>query len=229
MKDWDLIWASEHAILVRAMDGSIPGPVAQQIGTQIQQTDPSSIRSVTPSSQGVLVGFDMTRVTQGQALDLLGTILTAAEHGQTEESDRLITIPACYDLSLAPDLEFVARHAGLDIGEIIELHSQREYRVEAVGFSPGFGYLRSIDERLRLPRRDEPRTRIPAGSVAIAEDMTGVYPSESAGGWHLIARTPIRMFDAQQDPPGVLRVGDRVRFKPIDLDAYRQLEREGQP
>lgn len=228
MKDWDLIWASEIAILVCAGDGSISGPVAQQIGSQIQRAHHASIRSVTTSTEGVLVSFDMIRVTQKEAQELLDSMLTAFEQGQAEESDRLITIPACYDPSLVPDLEFVARHAGLSTREIIELHSQQEYRVEVVGFSPGFGYLCSIDERLQLPRRDEPRTRIPAGSVAIAEDMTAVYPNESAGGWHLIARTPLRMFDAQQDPPSVLRVGDRVRFKPIDLDAYRQLEREGE-
>jgi KipI family sensor histidine kinase inhibitor len=104
---------------------------------------------------------------------------------------------------------------------VIELHSAREYRVGAIGFAPGFAYLGELDARLALPRRATPRVRVPAGSLAIAERQTAVYPQASPGGWHLLGRCAWPLFDAQRDPPCPLRVGDRVRFLPIDAAAWR--------
>ncbi|MCA9274693.1 MAG: allophanate hydrolase subunit 1 [Phycisphaerales bacterium] len=224
MSDWELIWASEHAVLVRARDSSLRAVDSRWISKQLREIVGSAIRCVIPSSQGVLIQLDITQLAASEAAALLASALDHIEPPEEESLTDLITIPACYDPALAPDLEPVAQQLGLEVQTLIEMHAHREYQVEALGFSPGFGYLRSLDDRLRLPRRDEPRTRIPPGSIAIAEDMTAVYPSESAGGWHLIARTPLRMFDAQHCPPGMLRVGDRVRFLPIGLDSFKEQE-----
>jgi KipI family sensor histidine kinase inhibitor len=104
---------------------------------------------------------------------------------------------------------------------VIDLHAGRDYRVGALGFSPGFAYLGELDERLALPRRATPRTHVPAGSLAIAERQTAVYPQASPGGWHLLGRTAQRLFDPHQQPPCPLAVGDRVRFLPTDEATYR--------
>ncbi|MDF3934918.1 5-oxoprolinase subunit PxpB [Pseudomonas citronellolis] len=125
------------------------------------------------------------------------------------------------------DLDEVARLCGLSRARVIELHSGRDYRVGAIGFAPGFAYLGELDERLALPRRASPRTRVAAGSLAIAERQTAVYPQASPGGWHLLGRTAQRLFDPHDEPPCPLALGDRVRFRPIDEVAFRRAG--GQP
>ena len=120
-----------------------------------------------------------------------------------------VEIPVRYD---GEDLDDVARKLNLGVADVIRLHMAREYRVFVIGFVPGFAYLGPLDARLVVPRRDAPRKRVPAGSVAIAEAQTGIYPSETPGGWHLIGRTETRMFDVERVKPALLSVGDRVRF-----------------
>lgn len=124
----------------------------------------------------------------------------------------LLVIPVSYD---GPDLDDVASRTGLSRDEVIRRHSAPEYRVYLLGFAPGFAYLGDLDPSLVLPRRSAPRTRIPAGSVAIAGEQTGVYPLATPGGWHLIGSTPLAMFDPAREPAVLLRVGDRVRFERI--------------
>jgi KipI family sensor histidine kinase inhibitor len=118
-------------------------------------------------------------------------------------------IPVRYD---GIDLPDVARRTGLTTHEVIARHTARTYTVNCLGFVPGFGYLGALDPTLALPRRDEPRRRVPAGSVAIAGSQTAVYPLETPGGWHLIGRTSVVMFDVTADPPALLVAGDTVRF-----------------
>ncbi len=127
---------------------------------------------------------------------------------------RTVEIPVVYD---GEDLGEVARRTGLEAGEVIKCHSGRDYRVWMLGFAPGFPYLGVLDEALQLPRRDSPRARIAAGSVAMAGAQTGIYPSESAGGWHILGRTARRMFDPERAEPFLLRPGDAVRFVPVEV------------
>jgi KipI family sensor histidine kinase inhibitor len=110
----------------------------------------------------------------------------------------------------------VARHAGLEPARVVELHAAVEYRVYFLGFSPGFPYLGGMPEALATPRLATPRKRVPTGSVAIGGAQTGIYPMESPGGWRLIGRTSLPLFDTTKDPPALLRIGDRVRFKPVE-------------
>ena len=123
-----------------------------------------------------------------------------------------VEIPVAYGSTDGPDLAEVARACGCSEQEVAALHFEREYEVYFLGFQPGFAYLGDLDERLRLPRRAHPRASVPAGSVAIAERMTGIYPATSPGGWHVIGRTTMRLFDAERNPPALLMPGDRVRF-----------------
>ncbi len=132
----------------------------------------------------------------------------------------VVEIPVCYGGELGPDLEVVAKHSGLPESEVIAAHSGANYQVHAVGFSPGFPYLGGLPEKLRTPRRATPRTSVPAGSVGIGWTQTGIYPLVSPGGWQLIGCAPLVLFDARRNPPALLRVGDRVKFKAITPEEF---------
>ena len=133
---------------------------------------------------------------------------------------RLVEIPVCYGDEFGPDLAFVAEYTQLTTQEIIEIHSGAAYLVYMIGFAPGFPYLGGMDKRIAAPRRPSPRTVIPAGSVGIAGNQTGIYPLETPGGWQLIGRTPVSLFDPQRQPPVLLEAGDRIRFLPVSKTEY---------
>ena len=133
---------------------------------------------------------------------------------------RTVEIPTCYEGELAPDLEIIARHAGLSADEVIVRHSAPTYVVQMIGFTPGFPYLAGLDASIATPRRAEPRTRVAAGSVGIGGEQTGVYAIATPGGWNIIGATPLSLFDPLRDPAALLRVGDRVRFVPIARKRY---------
>jgi inhibitor of KinA len=135
---------------------------------------------------------------------------------------RLITVPVCYGGECGPDLDEVALHAGFSPDEIVQRHSAAEYRVHCLGFSPGFPYLGGLPPELAVPRRATPRKIVPAGSVGIGGAQTGIYPLPSPGGWHLIGRTPSRLFNVEIDPPTLLRAGDRVTFRAITREEFEQ-------
>lgn len=140
---------------------------------------------------------------------------------------RRIEIPVCYGGDCGADLDAVAAHTGLARDEVIARHTAAEYTVAMLGFAPGFPYLLGLDPALHVPRRATPRTRVPAGSVAIGGAQTGIYPCELPGGWHLIGHTPLVLFDPRRDLSCLLAPGDRVRFRGIDTDEFARLaERE---
>jgi inhibitor of KinA len=134
---------------------------------------------------------------------------------------RTVEIPVCYGGDLGPDLDDVARQHALTADDVIARHAAGNYLVYMVGFMPGFAYLGGLDSRLATPRRKSPRTVVPARTVGIGGTQTGVYPLESPGGWNLIGRTPLAIFDVGREEPTLLAAGDRVRFRPISRDEYR--------
>lgn len=138
-------------------------------------------------------------------------------------SAREVTVPVCYGGDAGPDLAEVARLTGLGAEEVVGRHAAGHYRVAMLGFAPGFPYLLGLDPVLAVPRRADPRTRVPAGSVAIGGAQTGIYPDALPGGWQLIGRTPLRLFDPAAAEPAALRPGDRVRFAPIDAARFDAL------
>jgi inhibitor of KinA len=139
-------------------------------------------------------------------------------------ASRLIEIPVCYDPEFGLDLDEVARRIELSPKDVVSLHHGAEYRVACVGFTPGFPFLSGLPARIAVPRRDTPRKEIAAGSVAIGGKQTGVYPIKSPGGWSIIGRTPLRLFDPTKNPPALLRAGDRVRFRSITRSELEHLE-----
>ena len=143
--------------------------------------------------------------------------------GRNISSTRLVHLPVCYDKEFAPDIDLVASENGLTSEEVIQLHSNGNYRVEFIGFLPGFPYLTGLDARLFTPRLSNPRPRITAGSIGIGGKQTGVYTMESPGGWNIIGRSPIKFFSALEKPPSLLRPGDLVKFRAIDRSTFDKI------
>jgi len=142
---------------------------------------------------------------------------------------RLVEIPVCYGGDFGPDLAEVARHSGIDPEQVIARHAAAGYHVAMLGFAPGFAYLLGLDTALQVPRRADPRTRVPRGSVAIGGMQTGIYPADLPGGWQLIGRTPLTLFDAARESPCLLAPGDRVRLRAIDAAEFDALAQERSP
>lgn len=139
---------------------------------------------------------------------------------------RNIKIPVCYDDKFAPDLSFIAEHGNLTTKQVIEIHTAKVYRVFMLGFLPAFAYMGEVDDVIAAPRRQSPRTKIAAGSVGIAGLQTGIYPLESPGGWQIIGRTPLEMFQPLENSVSYLQVGDSVSFYQISKEEYQDLKRK---
>ena len=179
----------------------------------------SSVRDAVVGYCTLTVYFDPFRVDPRWMEGEIRAVASDADAAPDVEGARL-EIPVCYGGDLGPDLEDVAARIGSSPQEVIALHTSREYRVYVVGFVPGFAYMGTVDERLNLPRRSSPRTRVPAGSVAIAAGQTGIYPMETPGGWHILGRTPVRPFDPRRNPPVLFAPGDLVRFVSISREQF---------
>jgi KipI family sensor histidine kinase inhibitor len=196
--------AGERAILVEVADlAQVTGLRAALIADL-----PPGVEEVLPAARTLLVTFDPA-VTSADRLSSVVSSLKPVEGKVAVGS--LVEIPVRYD---GEDLDEVAAATGLSRSAVVARHQAPEYTVAFCGFAPGFGYLTGIDPVLRLPRRSTPRTRVPAGSLAMAGEFTGVYPTVSPGGWHLLGHSEIPMWDVKRDPPAVLTPGDRVRFVP---------------
>lgn len=182
-------------------------------------------RDLAPAYGTILVSFDLSVLDADAAERQISEILHGLSTDPPFTTGPTVEIPVCYEGEFAPDIGEVARLHGLTVHEVMAKHAEAIYTVHFVGFSPGFGYLSGLPVELATPRLDSPRTRVPAGSVGIAGDQTGIYPHTTAGGWRLIGRTPLRMFDADRQKPSVLEMGDRVKFTPIDASEFHALER----
>lgn len=175
---------------------------------------------IVPAYHSILVTFDAGMVSGKHLTEQLQILLQDQPPETTKIHNKHISIPVYYGNDVAWDIDTVGSECGLSVAEVIQLHSGRPYRVFAVGFSPGFGYLGETHEGLSLPRMSTPRLQVPAGSVAISERQTAVYPTSSPGGWHIIGRTPMSMLDWDKTPPARLSVGDEVTFEPISRSEY---------
>lgn len=199
----------ECALLIELSDSGRPGR-APALAARLREAPPAGVLDAVAAYETVAVYFDPLECSQEELSDLLRREGEQV-HASTRESAIEHVIPVVYD---GEDLDSVAARTGLSRAGVAEIHAAADYSVFAVGFVPGFAYLGEVDHRLRIPRRDTPRTRVPAGSVAIAGAQTAVYPLTTPGGWHIIGRTSARMFDPSRSPPSLLAVGDRVRFVP---------------
>jgi KipI family sensor histidine kinase inhibitor len=198
--------ALDAAVLRRKQAGELPGVI-----------------ETMPTFRSLTVFFDPLVTDRDAVLATLQPLIAAAEHGSTTDG-RHWRLPVCYEGEAAPDLAEVAGAIGIGEDEVVALHSGAEYLVYMIGFLPGFPFMGDLPAPLRLPRRAQPRVRVPAGSVAIATGLTAIYPWESPGGWHLLGRCPVPLFDARRTSPSLLAAGDRVRFVPVSAEECRAIE-----
>ncbi|MEP6939728.1 MAG: 5-oxoprolinase subunit PxpB [Rudaea sp.] len=229
MNGFTIAALGDEALLVvlgDAIDAALNARVHAAAAT-LRATNLPGINDVTAAYASVCVRYDpaqwqMPDRAPFEALRArIDALLRAATIGLVAEQARApIEIPVCYGGDYGADLGQVAAHAGLSQADVIAAHAGADYRVAMLGFAPGFAYLLGLDPRLHAPRRAQPRTRVPAGSVAIGGAQTGIYPRELPGGWQIIGRTPACLFDATRDAPALLAPGQRVRFRPISAAQF---------
>jgi inhibitor of KinA len=182
----------------------------------------SGVIETMPTYRSLTVIFDPELISWNSLRTGITELLNEATDGGTGPVNRW-KIPVCYDAGYGLDLEAVAAAQGLTPAEVIELHAGRTYSVYMIGFLPGFPFMGDVVPALRLPRLLEPRTRVPAGSVAIAGQQTAIYPWESPGGWNILGRSPLPLFDAHRPKPALLGPGDQVSFERVSPDRYDEL------
>lgn len=216
--------AGEATLIVYLAGESSPAVVerVQALATRLQTTLGAALVDLVPSYASLLVAFD-ARLTDHNAVRRTVRAALEALPERLTTAGRLVEVPVYYAPESGADLEAVGERSGLGWETVAELHTSIEYHVYAVGFAPGFAYLGDVDERIAAPRLQTPRTQVPPGAVAIADRQTAVYPASSPGGWNLIGRSPLTLFDAAAEDPAVLRVGDRVRFVAIDRRRFSEL------
>lgn len=224
------------SVLVIELGNDVSEPTAQRVHAVAQiflDHPPPGLRDVVAAACTVALHYDPLRIETGtetqtpfqclahHVMQRLSSLDPAAVPATSTHE-----IPVCYGADLGEDLEAVAQAHGLTAGEVIALHSAPWYRVQMLGFAPGFAYLAGLDARISTPRRSTPRTHVPAGSVGIGGELTAVYPLDLPGGWNLIGRSPLRFFDPSAERPSLLTVGDRVRFVPITTQEFKRIDQE---
>jgi inhibitor of KinA len=216
--------ASGDTALVIEFGDRIDRRVSEQVvglAGRIRRAALAGVIELVPTFRSLMVHYDPMRSSAAELTSAIEALIV----GETPFLQaRLWRVPVCYEGELAPDLGDVAAQTGLTTEEVVALHSATRYYVYMVGFLPGYPYMGDLPAALALPRRADPRVRVPPGSVAIATTMTAIYPLESPGGWHLIGTTPIPIFDAHRQSPALFAPGDAVRFEPVHRQAFDDLQ-----
>lgn len=214
--------ASDASLLIEFGDGidEAVNDAVFAFDTLLQTSDVRDlILETVPAYRTLLIEYDPIRVGDAEFRARVGALLDdwgAAGAVIPHDERELVEIPVVYGGEHGPDLSSVAEHAGLSPDDVVTIHAGATYRVYMIGFAPGFPYLGGMDPRIACPRLTEPRVRIRAGSVGIAESQTGIYPDESAGGWRIIGRSPTRLFDVERNPPSLLDHGASVKFVAVE-------------
>lgn len=220
--------AGDAAIVVELGDAISPAinRRVRSLSLALENGSVPGVFDFLPTYRSVLVYYDPLSVSPDAVQSQIARLLQSPD-AEAAANPRVALIPTLYGGDMGPDIGFVASHAGITEQEVIAIHSATDYLIYMMGFSPGFAYLGGLDQRLITPRLESPRTQIPAGAIGIAESQTGVYPVASPGGWQLIGRTPLRLFDPARNPPALLSAGDYVRFTPLaDRAEYDALLRQ---
>jgi KipI family sensor histidine kinase inhibitor len=190
----------------------------QELMLRLQQARLPGVREFAPGYRSLLVVFDPLTLSPSELKARITDVGGRPDSARLPQA-KLLTVPVFYGGDYGPDLEWVAGHLGISTDEVIRLHTETMYRVYMIGFTPGYPYMGELPAALAVPRRSTPRTRVPKGSVGIAQRQTGIYSVESPGGWQIIGWTPIELFDPTRQLPSLLEMGDKVKF-----EAVRQVE-----
>ena len=210
----------------QAIDPKINRQIRQVI-EQIKLLQLDGIIELVPTYCALLVQYDAMVYTYSDICGTLNPILQESVTDSGNERVTIVEIPTIYGGEYGPDLGFVASHNHISEAEVVSIQSGTDYLVYMLGFIPGFTYLGGMDPRIATPRLSSPRTLIPAGSVGIAGEQTGTYPSDSPGGWQIIGRTPLTMYDMSKKQAALLRAGDYVRYVPIDENEFHRIKSLG--
>jgi len=216
--------AGENALIVYLGETTSAAVSAAllQLAQSLKQQLGCAIIGLTPSYASLLINYDLLQ-TDAEKVTAAVKEGVAALTQDSERAGSLVVLPVYYSPEVGLDLVSLAQAKGLTTQALIAIHQQREYRVYAIGFAPGFAYLGDVDERIAAPRLATPRQHVPRGAVAIAERQTAVYPAQSPGGWNIIGRCPLTMFDPTAAPPMPVQVGDRVQFEAISRAQFLDL------
>lgn len=219
--------ASDHSVLVSFGDelSLDHHQNVRRLTERLIARKQGSFRNIQPAYCSVLITFDPSFADYEEVRMIVDESLKAIESVPIAKPGK-VEIPVCYGEDLGPDLDEVARISGLKTDEVIRLHSGGDYTVYFFGFSPGFPYLGGLPRRLNVPRVSTPRKTVPAGSVAIAGYQAGIYPVRSPGGWRILGRTPLKLFDAQTPQLTYLKMGDEVKFSPITRNQFDRMSFE---
>ena len=209
---------NSSAITSRLIEPDINNHVQQAVKLIRQHTGKELI-DLIPSYASILVVFNLLEIEHEQLINKLVKILQNFS-STTNKTGKLVELPAYYSVEVGVDLWRIAKYTNLCVEEVISIHQAVEYQVYAVGFAPGFAYLGEVDSRIAMARHPTPRLNVPKGAIAIADQQTAVYPSQSPGGWNLIGLCPIDMFNAEITPSMPVEVGDRVKFVAINKQAF---------
>ncbi len=223
MSNWPRFRTAGDRCLVVELDNQISRAVSRRVRILSEKIRPlPGVTALVPTYRSVVVHYDPLEISHR---DLVREIISRVSSRRPAggSTHRTVEIPTCYGGELGPDLDFVARHHGLTAEQVISLHSGKLYHVYMLGFLPGFPYLGELHRRLITPRLKNPRSVVPAGSVGIGGSQTGIYPVDSPGGWRIIGRTPLKLYDPGKNPPVLLKAGDCVRFVEISEAEYRRL------
>ena len=210
----------------QVIDPKINRHIRQTI-ERIQELKLDGITELVPTYCALLIQYDAMLYSYSDICNLMEPLLEPSATDDANERVTVVEIPTVYGGEFGPDLGFVASHNNLSEDEVVSIHSGTDYLVYMLGFIPGFTYLGGMDPRIATPRLSSPRTLIPAGSVGIAGEQTGTYPSDSPGGWQIIGRTPVTMYDMSKEQAALLSAGDYVRYVPIDEAEYNRIKALG--
>lgn len=227
-----LVWQGERCLVLQwpaviDLDTTV---AVQAAAAALRAAPPAALTDLVPAYASLALYFDdVAPLDHARVLAAVADRVAHVDPASIAPTvePRVVEVPVCYDPALAPDLIESAARLGITIETLVARHRAPLYRVAMLGFAPGFPYLLGLDPGLALPRRAQPRPRVEAGSVAIGGSQTGIYPQASPGGWQLIGRTPLRLFDPDRQPPCPLAPGDAVRFVPIGRDVFDRLLANG--
>lgn len=214
--------------LVMEFGNEIAKDINAKIATVVENLKKKNIDGILdilPTYRSILINYDPIKISHSEIVTTLKELSKLNSSNQSDEV-RLIEIPTIYGGEYGPDIKNVAENARLSEKEVVKIHAGTDYLVYMMGFMPGFTYLGGLDERIATPRLKSPRLKIEAGSVGIAANQTGMYPLESPGGWQLIGRTPLKLYDDTKEPPVFIQAGDYIRYVSIDQDEYDRIKKE---
>lgn len=200
----------------------------RRLATKIARSKVEGVMELVTTYRSLLVYFDPLRLARSDLSRMIERLLAVEEEVDKGGTDkvRLIRVPVCYGGEFGPDLDDVAQHNGLSVEDVVAIHSSRPYLVYMLGFTPGFPYLGGMSPKIAMPRLEKPRTKIPRGSVGIADKQTGFYPIESPGGWRLIGRTPLKPFSPRSARPFLFAAGDYLQFVPVSAEEFETIGRQ---